>query len=170
MTDKQRQICEGLGWKVYEDEDGIELRKFSPLGEDFVFSVDADKFIEGVREYRQDFDPDEHAVMWFNAKDKVPGVPQNLQDLLNDANAIDEMIDDLAGELELADEDYLPDLELKEAMEGNWKIVLVSSGVKHDFMSGFASEHEAEKFAEKHGWVWLDENQFEWRMEIEEED
>lgn len=170
MTDKQRKICEDLGWKVYEDEDGIELRKFSPLGEDFGFSVDADKFIEGVRKYWQDFDPDEHAMMWFNAKDKVRGVPQNLQDLLNDANAIDEMIAGLAVELDFSDQDYLPDLELKEAMEGNWKIVLVSSGVKQDFMSGFASEYEAEMFAEKHGWVWLDENQFEWRMEIEEED
>ena len=54
--------------------------------------------------------------------------------------------------------------------QGNWKIVLVSSGVKQDFMSGFASEQEAEEFAEKYGWVWLDENQFEWRMEIEEDD
>ena len=170
MTDKQRKICEDLGWEVYEEEDSIEFRKFSPLGEDFGFSVDADKFIEGVRKYWQDFDPDEHAVMWFNTKDKVRGVPQNFQDLLNDAEAINEMIDDLAGELEFADEDYLPDLELKEAMEGNWKIVLVSSGVKQDFMSGFASEYEAEMFVEKHGWVWLDENQFEWRMEIEEDD
>lgn len=53
--------------------------------------------------------------------------------------------------------------------QGNWKIVLVSSGVKHDFMSGFATEQEAEEFAEKYDWVWLDENQFEWRMEVEED-
>lgn len=161
MTDKQRKICEYLGWEVYETEDDIELRKFSPLGEDFGFSVDADKFIEGVRKYWQDFEPDEHAAMWFNAKDRVPGVPRDLQALLNDAKAIDEMIDDLAEELEF--------LELRETMKPSWKIVLVSSGVKQDFMSGFASEQEAEEFAEKHDWVWLDENQFEWRMEIEEE-
>ena len=162
MTDKQRKICEYLGWEVYETEDDIELRKFSPLGEDFGFSVDADKFIEGVRKYWQDFEPDEHAAMWFNAKDRVPGVPRDLQALLNDAKAIDEMIDDLAEELEF--------LELRETMKPSWKIVLVSSGVKQDFMSGFASEQEAEEFAEKHDWVWLDENQFEWRMEIEEDD
>lgn len=54
-------------------------------------------------------------------------------------------------------------------MKQNWKIVLVSSGVKQDFMSDFASEYEAELFAKKHGWVWLDEFQFEWRMEIEED-
>ena len=162
MTDKQRKICEYLGWEVYETEDDIELRKFSPLGEDDGFSVDADKFIEGVRKYWQDFEPDEHAAMWFNAKDRVPGVPRDLQALLNDAKAIDEMIDDLAEELEF--------LELRETMKPSWKIVLVSSGVKQDFMSGFASEQEAEEFAEKHDWVWLDENQFEWRMEIEEDD
>ena len=55
-------------------------------------------------------------------------------------------------------------------MKQNWKIVLVSSGVKQDFMSGFASEYQAELFAEKHGRVWLDEYQFEWRMEVEEDD
>lgn len=52
----------------------------------------------------------------------------------------------------------------------HWKIVLVSGGVKQDFMSGFASEYQAELFAEKHGWFWLDEYQFEWRMEVEEDD
>ena len=39
MTDKQRKICEDLGWEVYETEDDIELRKCSSLGEDFGFSV-----------------------------------------------------------------------------------------------------------------------------------
>ena len=35
MTDKQRKICEDLGWEVYETEDDIELRQYSSLGEDF---------------------------------------------------------------------------------------------------------------------------------------
>lgn len=46
MTDKQRKICEDLGWEVYETEDDIEFRKCSSLGEDFGFSVKADKFLE----------------------------------------------------------------------------------------------------------------------------
>lgn len=95
MTDKQRQICEGLGWKVYEDEDGIELSKFSPLGEDFGFSVKADKFLEDLRDYYEDFDPEEHAAMWYNAKNNVRGVPQSLRALLDDAIEIDGMLEDL---------------------------------------------------------------------------
>ena len=51
-----------------------------------------------------------------------------------------------------------------------WKVVLKSSCVKRDFASDFASEQEAEEFAEKYDWVWLDENEFEWRMEVEEDD
>ena len=41
MSDKQRKICEDLGWKVYEDGDDIELEKYSSLGEDVCFSVSA---------------------------------------------------------------------------------------------------------------------------------
>ena len=52
----------------------------------------------------------------------------------------------------------------------NWKVVLKSGCVKYDFASGFASEQEAEEFAEKYDWFWLDENEFEWLMEVEEDD
>lgn len=36
MTDKQRKICEDLGWKIYEDEDDeyITLSQDSPLMKD----------------------------------------------------------------------------------------------------------------------------------------
>lgn len=169
MTDKQRKICEGLGWKVYEFEGFIELSRHTLLGEDFTFSVEPDNMIADIRSFWSNFDPDERAVTWFNDRDNIFVTPHRLQDFLDDAEVIDRMLDELAENLEFADEDYLPDLELKETMKPSWKIVLVSSGVKHDFMSGFASEQEAEEFAEKHDWVWLDENQFEWRMEIEED-
>lgn len=95
MTNKQRKICEDLGWEVYETEDDIELSKFSPLGEDFGFSVKADKFLEDLRDYYEDFDPEEHAAMWYNAKNNVRGVPQSLRALLDDAIKIDGMLEDL---------------------------------------------------------------------------
>ena len=41
MINKQLfDVCEELGWMVYEDDDMIELQMFSPAGEDFSFSVD----------------------------------------------------------------------------------------------------------------------------------
>ena len=75
MTDKQRKICEDLGWKVYEDGDDIELEKYSSLGEDVCFSVSANKFLKDLCDYYEDFDPEEHAAMWYNARHSMVGVP-----------------------------------------------------------------------------------------------
>jgi antirestriction protein ArdC len=54
--------------------------------------------------------------------------------------------------------------------EPTWKIVMVSEGgTKRDFLSGFASEAEANAAAEHEGWRFVDENRFEWRLEVEED-
>ena len=51
-----------------------------------------------------------------------------------------------------------------------WKIVMISEGgTKRDFLSGFASEAEANAAAEHEGWRFVDENRFEWRLEVEED-
>ena len=52
----------------------------------------------------------------------------------------------------------------------SWKVVMVSEGgTKRDFSSGFKTEAEAKHFAEAENWRYLDENQFEWRLEVEED-
>ena len=54
--------------------------------------------------------------------------------------------------------------------EPTWKIVMISDGgTKQDFLSGFASETEANEAAEREGWRFVDENRFEWRLEVEED-
>ncbi len=54
--------------------------------------------------------------------------------------------------------------------EQSWKVVMVSDGgTKHDFKLDFATEAEAEQFATNEGWRYVDENQFEWRLEVEED-
>lgn len=54
--------------------------------------------------------------------------------------------------------------------EPTWKIVMVSEGgVKHDYRLDFATEAEAEQAAAEEGWRYVDENQFEWRLEVEED-
>ena len=51
-----------------------------------------------------------------------------------------------------------------------WKIVMVSEGgTKHDFRLDFATEAEAEQAAAEDDWRYVDENQFEWRLEVEED-
>ena len=60
----------------------------------------------------------------------------------------------------------------KEANEvtPSWKVVMVSEGgTKHDFSSGFKTEAEAKHFAEAENGRYLDENRFEWRLEVEED-
>ena len=54
--------------------------------------------------------------------------------------------------------------------EPTWKVVMVSDGgTKRDYSQGFATEAEAEQFAADADWRFVDENQFEWRLEVEED-
>ena len=58
----------------------------------------------------------------------------------------------------------------KHEAEPTWKIVMVSEGgTKHDFRLDFATEAEAEQAAAEEGWHFVDENRFEWRLEVEED-
>ena len=58
----------------------------------------------------------------------------------------------------------------KYEMLPSWKVVLESEGgTKHDFKLDFATEREAEQFASDMDWCYVDENQFEWRLAVEED-
>ena len=82
---------ETLDWDVYCDGDGsVELYQFSPAGEDFGFTVSESNLIEDVKDYAESFDSEEHAAMWYDAKQ---------HELVEDADAIQEMLEDLATNL-----------------------------------------------------------------------
>lgn len=91
---------ETLGWNVYCDGDGwVELSQFSSAGEDFSFTVSENNLIENVKDYAESFDSEEHAAMWYDAgQSGVRGVP-SLHELVEDADAIQEMLNDLATNL-----------------------------------------------------------------------
>lgn len=58
----------------------------------------------------------------------------------------------------------------KYEMLPSWKVVLESEGgTKHDFKLDFATEREAKQFASDMDWRYVDENQFEWRLAVEED-
>ena len=58
----------------------------------------------------------------------------------------------------------------KYEAEPTWKIVMVSEGgTKQDFRLDFATKAEAEQAAAEEDWRYVDENQFEWRLEVEED-
>ena len=100
ITDKQREICENRDWNVDVLDDGdVQLENWSPAGEDLVFYLDKDEeFVAGVKQLAADFDPDEHAEMWVESRGKN-GVPGTIRELLDDAEAIDKMLQDLAAAL-----------------------------------------------------------------------
>ena len=91
------EICENHDWSVWEGDEAIELRKYSPAGEDFSFTFDdTGNLVELVKEYAADFSVDEHVTMWLNAKrEGINGVP-SATELVEDAKAIDQMLRELA--------------------------------------------------------------------------
>ena len=90
-------------WEVSSCGDGdFELSSYSPAGENIVMSLDGDTFDEMARfaeGYYNDFDPQDHAAQIYHAKHYgteddqrfYAGAPDDLEDLLEDAKAIDEM-------------------------------------------------------------------------------
>lgn len=99
MNKRQKRICERLGWNVTINKDDVELSQFSPAGEDFYFTADKKNFARSIREYAEGFDPDEHAEMWVNYMHIVKGVPQSIRTLINDADAIKEMLTELSEQI-----------------------------------------------------------------------
>lgn len=97
ITDEQRRICEDMGWKVNELDNGdVEIVNYSPAGENIIFYVGSDEtFADGVKTLAVDYDADEHADMWIGSRGKN-GVPNSIRELINDAGAIGEMLQELA--------------------------------------------------------------------------
>lgn len=91
-----KKICEELDWSVQEDDDGYYLSKYSPAGEDFGFYISKNNPYKEIQEYSDDFDPDEHCIMWIKEMDTVSGVPQSVRELIRDAEAIAGMLNELA--------------------------------------------------------------------------
>lgn len=119
LEQKYIYILEENDWSVpsYTNDGRVELEKYSPAGEDFLMCVEVENFPESVREYANDFDADEHAAMWIEARGKVNGVPDSIRELIKDAEAIQKMLNKLADTL-VKDENNKENLEeLKQHKE-----------------------------------------------------
>ncbi len=104
--------AEELDWSytVYEEPSQnnrtyAEMGKYSPAGEDFLMIIDfdaenqAETFLKDLQEYAEDFDIDDHVEMWLPERGKG-GCPSTVRELVEDAEAIVEMIKELHEELE----------------------------------------------------------------------
>ena len=119
MTKKHIEICEGLGWRAKKLDDGdVELESYSPAGEDLVIYVSQKNFVNDIEEYAENFDIDEHIEMWIEAKrNGVRGVP-SARELVEDAYAIQKMLNELAEALTRKDRktirEQIRELDTKE--------------------------------------------------------
>lgn len=97
MNEIYREVCENLDWSVTVCDDGtVELETTSPAGEDLIVTVEAENFVDNVKAYAASFDPDWHIEMWVSARRSgTKGVPST-RELVEDAEAIDKMLQKLA--------------------------------------------------------------------------
>ena len=113
LLDKMLDRAEALEW-ICREEEGvssfgygkvdhyIEFERYTPAGEDFLFTVFYDKAEDLPREigsYSDDFDLDDHVYLWLqrkqNGDDTVPGVVE----LVDDARWIQNEVERLGVEL-----------------------------------------------------------------------
>lgn len=91
------KLAEDLGWSYNvsdtPNERGevcVELEKYSPQGQDFIATIwfeneNEHNFIKALREYWQDFDPDEEACRWIGEDGHGKnGAPYSIRELLDD--------------------------------------------------------------------------------------
>lgn len=137
MLDK----AEELDWTyaVYEEprqnnRTFVEMGKYSPAGEDFSMIIDfdaedqAESFLKDLWDYADNFDIDDHVEMWLPERGKG-GCPDTARELVEDAEAIVEMIKELYGQmdsvlhLELSDEQSARCDEIYNAVYEMCKVV-----------------------------------------------
>lgn len=97
---KYIDVLESLDWCIcdYTNDGRVEIENYSPAGEDLIVCVEVENFPESVYEYARDFDADEHAEMWFGHRGEG-GCPSSVRELIDDADAIKEMLEELADKL-----------------------------------------------------------------------
>jgi len=94
------------GWGWHECDDGsIELENWSPAGENLIVTLKGKDIVREMTRYSADFDVDEHVAPLVEIKG-TRGVPDSILVLVEDAKEIEEMLDTLAGRLQLAEADF----------------------------------------------------------------
>ena len=88
---KQINAFEECGWTVHQEPTYFFIESYSPEGEDLVEDFEyGTSIIDQLQEKVDSFDPEEHAVMWYSTRPN--GQPSSLRVLLEDADAIHEML------------------------------------------------------------------------------
>ena len=120
-----------------------ELYKLSDAGEDFGMVIDFEKdnqaetFLQDLKNYAEDFDVDKHVEMCLPSRGKG-GCPSSPRELLDDAESIKKMCEELAEELdkilypELSDEQTARCDEIYNAFYGMCKVLTEDENLEWD--------------------------------------
>lgn len=96
-------VAQKEGWAVTierkaETDIFFEFEKFTPKGQDFIFSVDTRNnslglLIDNILEYYQNYDPDYEAYLWIGPDGHGKnGAPYHIADIVEDMEAAAEMV------------------------------------------------------------------------------
>lgn len=101
LEQKYIDILESLDWRIicYPDKTHVEIQKYSPAGEDYCILLEVSDFPRSVREFSVEYNVDNHAEMWILTRGEN-GAPPTIRELVEDAEAIQQMLDELADALE----------------------------------------------------------------------
>ena len=104
---KIANIAEKLEWSVSINDNDFELSKYSPAGQDFYIYIsaedleDLEDFADNLNERYNDFDVSEEAYLWLDDSGHGKnGSPYDMKDLYEDMEACQEMIKELADEIQ----------------------------------------------------------------------
>lgn len=119
-------VLEDLGWQYlsadkYDDGQYYEIESTSPAGEDLCETIwvkPNETIAQAFRRHADEFDADEHAEMWIQCRGKR-GVPDSVRVLIDDAEAIEKMLAELASAVEKAEAKNLNDGKVK-----TWRVPL----------------------------------------------
>lgn len=98
------ETVENLDWNVTDEGDNQYMfSKFSPAGQDFntyVEGENAEEIIDSLYEAYTNYDVSEETYLWLDDTGHGKnGAPYEMEDLLNDMKACEQMILDLYNEL-----------------------------------------------------------------------
>lgn len=142
MKVEHKVLLGGNGWHVEECADNtVEFQKKSPAGNDIIFHVPAENLAGAAKNYAEAFSVDAYAESHLSERGK-PGIPATISGLLEDADAIKAMLNELVDDLytltgeEMAESlphfDFTPNTFYLGSHDDEWTWYLVSNEAELD--------------------------------------
>lgn len=121
-----------------------EIEFYSPEGEDVIETIYYDgteeDFVNGFKEIADNFDADDHAEMWINNRN-VPGTPQSVRALIDDAEEIKNTLVSVANQLLIRDEEKMTIEEFYDYIIDNFNVSREAAKLIDNICS-YAIEHQ----------------------------